>query len=246
MASFSSKHISVGLFPLLLQLLVTILLLVGTQSAIHGDNPALTIKRSVRGERGGQNIATEPKPYPYDQSQTRLLERGDNETKPRNIQKGGNKHKEKGGKSFTTEQVHSGGTASETTNNNPAEGSKSGNDTEPETIESAPHHTKKDKDATPLSVKEKDPLVKEKDLEKEPSLIGSEKFQGLTALGILAASFVIHYWRMKRSKTKTSGGNAYKQIPMDGGEAEMTQLGSSSMDEDDLDAEYGEEPDVDI
>lgn len=87
-------------------------------------------------------------------------------------------------------------------------------------------------------VKELDPLTKEA---AKPSLISSTPVQLGLAVAILVISLMIHFIRMKRSKTKHSNaaGGAYKPIST-GGEAEMTEMGS-----DDLDAEYGMDDDDD-
>lgn len=100
------------------------------------------------------------------------------------------------------------------------------------TIESSPQGHEAD------GIKELDPLTKEP---PKPSLISSTPVQLGLAVAILVISLLIHFVRMKRSKTKHSNatGGAYKPIAT-GGEAEMTEMGSE-----DLDAEYGMDDDDD-
>ncbi len=104
------------------------------------------------------------------------------------------------------------------------------------TVNSNSSLTKQGHDAE--GVKELDPLIKEP---SKPSLISSTPVQLGLAVAILAISLMIHFVRMKRSKTKHSNveGGAYKPVAT-GGEAEMTKMGS-----DDLDAEYGMNDDDD-
>jgi hypothetical protein len=101
-------------------------------------------------------------------------------------------------------------------------------------------------DRPPLGVNEKSPFVKENEDDAKKPLLSSTPFQLALAAAVLAASLVIHCFRMRRSMTAIIGsgghasGGAYKPIATAGGEAEMTDLGHCKDDDMDVDAEYGE------
>ena len=101
-------------------------------------------------------------------------------------------------------------------------------------------------DRPPLGVNEKSPFVKENEDDAKKPLLSSTPFQLALAAAVLAASLVIHCFRMRRSMTAITGsgghasGGAYKPIATAGGEAEMTDLGHCKDDDMDVDAEYGE------